>query len=325
MATTGREPTVFLSLPLELRQSIYTHLLPSGRRADYPLSQADHVRHNMVRAIRAVHPILDEEMGNWLQKQCDVGKLTITPDLAVDVPDNIDWSRFRHIDIEITHLNLCCQSTTMEFRGLEDAITSLQHDRSGRLPPLKIYFRDDNNPYRNQYYHKSSDVDNADAETGWYEVVRAGEQSYIGSAIEIYMTTVADSDSIDEDAQDPVCMLTISDTTIPVLLLEPFLRLPPCQSATVHSPAKLQLDLASCDYIRERPPKKFDSGYGNSIATALERWLRGNREGITLPRGFDELGRLPLEQLAYMRMEDRQGNVYSDDDPTDYINAQRKA
>ena len=278
-------------------------------------------------------------MGNWLQKHCDVAKLTITPDLAMGLPDNIDWSRFRHVDVEIAHLKRWCQNTTMEFRGLEDAITSLQDDRSGQLPLLTIHFRDDDNPYRDQYNQNTPDVDDAYANTGWYEVVSAGEQSYVGSAIELFYKTVvdsdldsnfdsdsdSDSDSIDEEAQDTLCMRTFSDTPIPVLLLEPFLKLPPCQSAVVHAPYKLQLDLASCDYDRERPPKKFDAGYGGCIATALERWLRGDREGITLPQGFDELGRLPLEQLAFMHMGDWKRGVYSDDWPTDYINARREA
>ena len=90
----------FLDLPLELRQAVYTYMLPRDRMISSPVN---HYEERTLFATCAAHESLYDELEDWIYKHCG-GRLFITPDAPMDLPIGIEWHRFRNIDIIIEYL-----------------------------------------------------------------------------------------------------------------------------------------------------------------------------------------------------------------------------
>lgn len=305
MTTTSRSPTRLLDLPIEVRQIIYTELLPSDRAVHYPPSHSRNARDRTALAVRAAHPVLHEEMEDWMYKHCTV-VLTIVPDVPLGLPEGIEWARFQAIKIQLDYMSRHCNLHD-ELVGLKQALISLLHGQPQRFPDLVVYFREDENPYRGApgCHHE----DNTYALTDWYEEMPAKPRGTWEDPWDdmSWLNSDDEGSDTDQDDNDPMsgkrdavitCMKTsgFCREPMPVTVLEHFLQLPPCRSATV-----LPLEKLGCDNypdIGHMRPRCFDADYNLVIDCALELWLEGKRDGISLPQERDQYGRPVLEAAS---------------------------
>lgn len=294
------QPTGFFDLPFEIRQQIYTQILPEDRLIRYPLSHSKNALERNAIALCAAHAACYQEMGDWMYKHCDA-VLTIIPDKEVDLPEGIEWERFHLIYIEIDYRSTYSVSQD-RFGGMSQAIASLLSTQSTQLSHLRTRFREDKNPYRDGVCGLWFGEENPYLFTSWYQKMPEGYPTNEPAIFEPNLGTESRAffeDSDDEsESREVTCMRTGDDREpLVVLVLQYFLQLPPCETAIVNTPDGLDYDgLADQD----GPWRSFDEEYASEISAALEYWMEGKREGITLPKGTDKYGRLVLEQLTHM-------------------------
>lgn len=304
---------------------IYTHILPPEQRFHCPLSCPYTRYEKAAMAVWAAHPTLKQELKDWMYKTCAV-VLTITPDKEMDLPDGIEWHRFQSIEIKIDYVQQSDRRLA-DFVGVEQIISSILRHQPSQLPALEIWFIDAYDPDRSK-----ADVthpDNPESDRSWYQLRWPGTSRRYILRQDMYAEESLDGiDSDDEDSDDEdsvddngktrfvTCMQTTTGAPGPDLhgipnpiatvILDPFLRLPPCASAGVFG-----LDALTRDRRAKPEHHCFDSHYWLEICEALENWLKGKREGICLPPRNDGDFRVPvLEKLAHMPRDSAGGKYW---------------
>lgn len=295
-AAPARKETGFADLPIELRQCIYDYLLPRDRQMRYPLYEW---QERAEEAMATIHPIFGQEMKDWMYKHCSA-LLWIVPDVEADLPDDLEWHRFQSITIVMDYMNTWDPGRE-SFAGVKQAVASLVRHSAIQFPPVEIHFCHGDN------------IDNTPpAVFDWYDIERRGMSRRFPEPF--YKIFLGDEDgsesgyepdedefeSDDEEGMPIFCMKTIGpDRRDPIatIILNHFLRLPPCRSISVHGLYELDED-----WCAKPSHWCFDVVYWLQICKTLEKWLKGNRSGLVvspLLEDDDGVKRPMLERMAY--------------------------
>lgn len=124
--------TGFMDLPLELRQRIYSYVLPREERN--------------ILSMCTINPDSGEAM-DVIYQECSV-HITIQPERATDFLDGIELHRFRRITVLIDNYasgRLRCEGN---LTGISTFVKLLQTGRPENLPPITISFLEDEYGYK---------------------------------------------------------------------------------------------------------------------------------------------------------------------------------
>lgn len=307
----GQGPEGLFDLPLELREMVYSNILPESRTIVYPQPEQSH-HEKTISAVYTAHPILKKELESTMYKTCGA-RLIITPDLAADIPSNIEWSRFRRIDIDINRLRdpelLTSAGALWKYlKGMQQAIDSLRHGNPTLLPDIEIQFMGE---------------EELEGESSWYQTVPARIAYHSAPGWDLGMVKLKNHYCTcgilysREDGTCPICAPDSSDRpdgkdvwlqTMPnqfwdavaVVILDFFLDLPRCKSTFVFNLELLQprrAFLPRHHYVN----RIFDYDYMADMCNTLEAWLDGRLRWMGLSSKREENGRLALELLACKR------------------------
>ena len=284
--------TGFLDLPLELRQMIYGHILPSDRTMNYPASQQRLEEENTVLAVCDTIREIHEELEEMMYKKCGA-RITVTPHKKMDIPLGIEFDRFQWINLTIDHPNE--GSRRERWSGMGEIIKRLGNGHREVLPDMTISFHEDEE-------NASSTNNGGDAK--WTEHV---------PMCHTYCWRDSDygSESEEEDYDDDIAYVgnhpdtwlrtepSLMGMPTAAIILDDFLALRPCKSAVVHPLRGLQE--RDEEFPRHHPTERiFDKSYMEDLCAALERWLRGERDDVDMWFGISSDGEPRLEQLAYL-------------------------
>lgn len=154
---TCREPgendvAGFISLPFGLRQIIYSNLLPSDGILYIPFHRSEDENWATLHALYTAHPFLASELRECMYRLCRP-TLVIVPDVESDLPHDLEWSRFRAIDI---HMDYPKKRTSdpLDFCGMEQALRLLNKGAPAQLPDIKFRFVKAYDPDRRYALHK---------------------------------------------------------------------------------------------------------------------------------------------------------------------------
>lgn len=304
-AAPARKETGFADLPLELRQIIYDHLLPSDRKPCYPLWD---FQERPEEAQAVLQPAFGQEMKEWMYEHCIQVELWIIPDvkdpLKRDLPDDIEWHRFKSLVIFIDYMRTY-DPGRKSFAGVKQAAASLARHPATQFPPVEIHFA--HSPCTCCYPISVA--------RDWYDIALRGRsrrwpepfynlfrEEDEGSESGYEPDEEVDSDDDGEEGIPYFAMKTIGpDRRDPIatLILNHFLQLPPCKSISINGMYELDED-----WRAEPSHWCFDVVYWLQIRKTLEKWLKGERQGLVvspLTEEEDDDGskRPLLERMAY--------------------------
>lgn len=151
----ARNTTGFTSLPLELRQMIYSNFLPPDGKLYIPLTRHENKHGGTLHAIDTADPLLACELRDCIYRLCRP-ILVIIPDCVTELPQAMDWSRFTSIDIEIVYprFSLSYHLSYVRIRsysGVKQAVSSLKQTGWSQLPDMTVRFREDDKMCRRYY------------------------------------------------------------------------------------------------------------------------------------------------------------------------------
>ena len=303
-----KQPTGFLDLPLELRQMIYGHILPSDQVINFPASEQRLEEETTVLAVCDAHPQIHEEVDEMIYKECDV-HITVTPDKEMRIPLGIEFNRFQRIKIKVDHYG----NDRNGWAGMIQLISRLTHGHPKVLPDITIMFHEDSEdaPFRFCLLGDAKWTEELPARTTYCP--RTGEIDRHYTPRPYQGSEESEDEEFDFPDDHPVeghdeygeSWLRRSDDyceiPIAIQILEHFLSLPPCKSATVHPLSGLS-ERRDCIPRRDRKARIFDRDYMEDMCSALGTWLKGDRDGIEMSRTVGQTcGESTLEQLAYQR------------------------
>lgn len=229
--------TGFLDLPLELRQEVYLHLIPSDRVIYFPATQYRRNAEKTTFAVCATDPDINDELEEFLYEECGA-QIMVTPHEEMGLPSALEWHRFQSITVYIGH-----STPTSNCPGIRELICGLGNGRPKILPEITILF--------DEVYSDDSSRRRASGDSKWIVKMptrtayywRGNESDYDEKDYHIrYKDPIANAEDIDADPYEDhndygdTWLRTVNDhygNPIAVELLDYFLTLPPCRSATV--------------------------------------------------------------------------------------------
>lgn len=127
----------FLDLPRELRDMIYTLLLPEDRVMHFPPQDVEET----ILAVCDTCPRIAYELKSMVYKTCGT-KINIIPDKAVGLPSGLAWDEFQNISMYIDHYE-DDDLRDSTWPGVKEVVSRLRYGGRKFLPDLSIVFRDD--------------------------------------------------------------------------------------------------------------------------------------------------------------------------------------
>jgi hypothetical protein len=306
---------------------IYDYILLTDRVMNFPASQQRLEEEKTVLAVCDICPQIYDEMEELIYKECGAN-ITVTPDKEMGIPLGIEFNRFQWITVKIDHY----KDDSNGWAGMRELVSWLRYGHPEILPDITILFREDNEdapfslcplpdakwteemPACTTCCWHMDEIDRDDRYTQYQ-----GYDSEDGE----YESNSADDESDDHPAaghhEYEETWLRHSDDyfgiPIAIQILQHFLTLPPCKSAVVH-PLRGLVERCECLPRHDPEARIFDKDYMEDMCSALGLWLKGERDGIELPRTVSQVyGEARLEQLAYRR---HKGRVYCDRDESLY-------
>ncbi|KAK4545467.1 hypothetical protein LTR36_002817 [Oleoguttula mirabilis] len=259
-------PTGLFDLPLELRQNIYGHLVPSSQTLTYGATWPGE---GVMLAACEADPRVNDELRSWATRKCGWRRFVVSSQKFPLWAWEVDLDKTRGIEVIIERYDL--DNSPASLAATRDNLTELVDHlrRYEHLPAIEVIFNDKKTGTSCEH---------------WTRELQPSECTY-GSL--------------------PKTMPNMPNYPIVEYLLEPLLQLPNCRGAYVGlleenligaEDVKREVEdlkAVADDIWLDDADTRFDYWYVEALFEGLEKWLAGERGDA----GFGEMVRKGLEVM----------------------------